>query len=242
MKTEIKPEARSAAMFAARNVQANWNSVFKTMEHWVDKQPREKVPPGMLKLAEEARYFSYKYVSFLSDVKPDPAEADEFSQTKIRNEALVGVLEEWDTIRHALEQRENPRYQETLIELDKLAFECLAPLFGNEKIQKGIFAYFHKLFDIKRFVFSHTPLIGAPFSALHSPEDWLAIPHEAGHYIFWNGTETFTSFNQFYVALQNKFVEVVNTAIQNRNLGGALHHKGEVFQIWLNWLNEIFAD
>jgi hypothetical protein len=171
-----------------------------------------------------------------------PEETDEFSQTKLRNQALERVLEEWDTIRHALEQRENPRYQKTLEELDELTVECLSSLFGEGSNRGKAFAYFHKLFDIKRFAFSHTPLIGAPFSALNSPEDWLAIPHEAGHYIFWNGTGSFETFNQFYLALQDKFVEAISNSLQKRTTGRVYRHKGEVYQVWLNWLNEIFAD
>lgn len=235
-------ETKELAVFARLTTRTNWNSVFKSMDHWADKEPAEKTPSELLKLADEARYFSHKYVSFFSEVKLGPTETDEYNLTKIQNLALDRVLEEWDTIRHALEQRENPRYQETLGELDKLALECLSPLFNEEKLKRGVFAYFHKLFDIKRFAFSHTPLIGAPFSALNCPEDWLAIPHEVGHYIFWNGTSTFKLFNEFYLALQNQFMDAINEAIQGRIQGRVLHHKGEVFQTWLNWLNEIFAD
>jgi hypothetical protein len=236
--------SKTAATLAANNTNANWNSVFKTMDHWVDQRPElvEQVPSGMLQLAGEARYFAHKYASFLSDVIPQADEADEWSTTKLRTLALEKVLEEWDTIRHALEQRENPRYQKTLAELDRLALECLAPIFDEKKLQRGVYAYFHKLFDIKRFVFSRIPLVGAPFSALHSPEDWLAIPHEAGHYLFWNGTDTFAGFNRFYVDLQDQLVAAVNSRIENRISGRPLHHKGEIFQVWLNWLNEIFAD
>lgn len=241
---EMDKDIKGADLLAANSIQTNWNSVFNTMDYWVEKRSllADKVPSGMLSLAEEARFFAHKYASFLAEAKIDPTEVDEFSQTKLRNQALDRVLEEWDTIRHALEQRENPRYQETLGELDQLAIECLSPLFNEEKLRKGVFTYFHKLFDIKRFVFSRTPLIGAPFSALHSPEDWLAIPHEAGHYLFWNGTETFKSFNQFYFALQTQFGEAINIAIQDRVKGRVFHHRGEVLQVWLNWLNEIFAD
>jgi len=241
---EMKTEVNNAAVIAEKNVQSNWNSLFNTMDYWVENRSilAEKVPSGMLSLSQEARFFAHQYSSFLSEVTIDPTEADEFSPTKLRSQALERVLEEWDTIRHALEQRENPRYQDTLVDLDQLAFECLSPLFDDKTLEKGVFAYFHKLFDIKRFVFSRTPLIGAPFSALHSPEDWLAIPHEVGHYIFWNGTKTFSSFNEFYLALQDQVVSVINHSMSNRITGRVFHHKGAVFQIWLNWMNEIFAD
>ena len=235
-------DPKTAAEFAELVTHANWNSAFRSMDFWAGRQYPKEVPPGMVQLANEVRYFSHKYVSFLSKVTLEPAETDEFDQTKLRNQALERVLEEWDTIRHALEQRENPRYQKTLVELDELTVECLSPLFGEKSIRGKAFAYFHKLFDIKRFAFSRIPLIGAPFSALNSPEDWLAIPHEAGHYIFWNGTSTFTSFNQFYLALQDRFVEAISNSLQNRITGRVFHHKGEVYQVWLNWLNEIFAD
>lgn len=243
MNTEYKPKVSNAAFFAAGNLKSNWNSIFTTMDHWAGRAaPKKEVPPGMLRLAEEARYFTHKYEAFLSDVEIDPVESDEFDANKLRSLALEKVLEEWDTIRHALEQRENPRYHDTLVELDALARECFRPFFDEGKFQKGVFTYFHKLFDIKRFVFSNTPLIGAPFSALHAPEDWLAIPHEVGHFIFWNGTESFADFNKFQVGIQNRFIDAINNSIQGRIKGRPLHHKGEVFQVWLDWMNEIFAD
>jgi hypothetical protein len=152
-------------------------------------------------------------------------------------------LDEWDTIRHALEQRENSRYENVLAELDTLSVECLSPLFGGKRFENsGVFTYIHKLFDIKRFAFSRTPLIGAPYDALNAPEAWLAIPHEAGHYVFWNGTDTFDAFNRFYLALQGSVLQAIETALQNRVTGSLFRRKGQVFQTWLNWLDEIFAD
>jgi hypothetical protein len=166
---------------------------------------------------------------------------DEYSEATLQNRALDVALEEWDTIRHALEQRENPRYKKALVELDKLAFECLSPLFGKDKLG-NIYSYIHKLFDIKRFAFSRTPLIGAPFEALNAPESWLAIPHETGHYTFWNGTSTFDTFNNFYVELQDSILGTINNALKKRITGGYFRRRGQVFQIWLNWMSEIFAD
>lgn len=235
-------EPKSVSLFAERVIRAGWNSAFRSMDLWATKA-NENIPPNMIKLAHEARYFINKYRAFFSQVVFEPEEKDEFNQTLVLYHALEVALQEWDTIRHALEQRENSRYQRVLPELDALSIECLSPLFGAEKIERdGVYTYIHKLFDIKRFAFSRTPLIGAPYEALNAPESWLAIPHEAGHYIFWNGTNTFDSFNRFYLTLQDSLLHAIETALQGRIKGAYFRRKGEVIQTWLNWLDEIFAD
>ena len=239
MGTETKP--KNAAFFARNEVTANWNSAARSMDFWAAKRHDRDIPDGMLTLVYEARYFIRKYKEFFSTVQLEPEDLDEYNDTTLINRALDVALEEWDTIRHALEQRENPRYQKTLPELDTLAFECLSPLFGEDKLN-NIYTYVHKLFDIKRFAFSHTPLIGAPYEALHAPESWLAIPHETGHYIFWNGTSTFETFNHFYLVLQNSLLRAIESSLRERVSGGYFRRKGQVFQTWLNWMNEIFAD
>jgi hypothetical protein len=237
-------ELRDVAGIAERTTNANWNSAFRSMDFWATKKLEgDTVPPGMVKLAHEARYFIHKYQDFFSKVTFRPEEKDEYNNTLVQHHALGIALEEWDTIRHALEQRENSRYQKTLGELDKLAIECLSPIFNKENIESvEVYTYLHKLFDIKRFAFSHTPLIGAPYEALNAPEAWLAIPHEAGHYVYWNGTKSFEAFNRFYVGLQNSILKAIEIALQNRIKGGYFRRTGEVFQTWMNWLNEIFAD
>ena len=235
-------QERTATFFARREVNASWNSAARSMDFWAGKRYEKNIPEGLLTLVTEARYFIHKYREFFSQVKFRPEDLDEYSETILLNRALDVALQEWDTLRHALEQRENPRYQNTLTELDTLAIECLSPLFGVDQIQNGIYTYIHKIFDIKRFAFSRTPLVGAPYEALHAPESWLAIPHEAGHYIFWNGTSTFAEFNQFYINLQNALLGAVENALRSRIEGGYFRRRGQIFQIWLSWLNEIFAD
>lgn len=237
-------EPKTAALLAEHTTKANWNSAFRSMDFWATTESRN-IPPGMIELAKEARYFIHKYESFFNQVESvlKPEEKDEFNGTLILHQALGTALEEWDTIRHALEQRENSRYQNVLAELDTLSNECLIPLFGAKKFERdGVHTYIHKLFDIKRFAFSRTPLIGAPYAALNAPEAWLAIPHEAGHYIFWNGTDTFDTFNHFYLALQDSILHAIENALQKRITGGYFRRKGQVFQTWLNWIDEIFAD
>lgn len=232
----------NAALLAKREVNASWNSAVRTMDFWAAKRYDPDIPEGLLTLVEEARYFIHKYRGFFSEVDLKQEDLDEYNQTILLNRALDVALQEWDTIRHALEQRENSRYQNTLTELDALAIECLSPLFGVDKIRNGIHTYIHKIFDIKRFAFSRTPLIGAPYEALHAPESWLAIPHETGHYIFWNGTSTFENFNTFYIDLQNRLLRAIENALRKRITAGYFRRRGEIFHIWLNWLNEIFAD
>ena len=128
----------------------------------------------------------------------------------------------------------------TLAALDQLAKECLQALFPSQA--ENAVTYLHKTYDITRFAFSQMPIIGAPFSALHLPESWLSIPHEAGHYIFWNGTATMGEFARFYAALEEAVIGALSETLGRRTEAGHFRRTGEIYRSWSTWLNEIFAD
>jgi hypothetical protein len=45
--------------------------------------------------------------------------------------------------------------------------------------------YFNKVATVKYFPYTNIPFIGTPY-ARSAVGDWMAIPHELGHYLYWN--------------------------------------------------------
>lgn len=108
-------------------------------------------------------------------------------RTRSLEARIDSVLEDyWRVIGRILEHRHVPHYREKLDKgtrlaehyLQKLLIELPPPLL-----------YFDKVAVIKHIPYTDVPLIGIPFINVinNEPEpDWQAIPHELGHYIYWN--------------------------------------------------------
>jgi hypothetical protein len=222
------------------SVQAEWDSLFKSMNYWSQAQD---IPPHLMELVKDASYFAYRFKRFFDNVSDEQYEQGDTTRSAALHRARLNVIAEWDNIQQALEQRKNERYRERLDELDKLASECLTPILGDATAHRAA-TYFHKVYDIVRFAFSQKPLLGAPYSALHLPESWLAIPHEAGHYIFWNGTDSVAEFSQFQTSLENAVVQQLAASLRpvaKQDISRSRRPR-QVYTTWLSWLDELFAD
>jgi hypothetical protein len=225
---------------AKDRVEAEWNSLMLSMEEW-DNYPGELKPQHIPDLVTEARSFAYLFKNYFEDTLPNAnLQEDGTDQWTVLHQAREVLLAEWDTIRQMLEQRVDKRYQSKLVELDQLTKESLEGVLP-EQAQNAL-TYLHKTYNVTRFAFSKTPIVGAPFSALHLPESWLSIPHEAGHFIFWNMTTTMGDFARFYAELEKSVIDALATTLGKRQGEGHFRRTGEIYRTWLLWLNEIFAD
>lgn len=231
---------RPLPLLAREMVNAEWNSLLLSMDYWDDLVQRQELPVHIRALVRDARDFTHRYLRFFDAVPSRQLQQDSTDEWTVLHQARGLLLTEWDTIRLALEQRTNDHYIPTLVVLDQLATESLRALFPAQA-EKAV-TYLHKTYDITRFAFSQVPIIGAPFSALHLPESWLSIPHEAGHYIFWNGTATMGEFASFYAALEEAVINALSETLGKRTGTGHFRRTGEIYRTWFVWLNEIFAD
>jgi len=129
---------------------------------------------------------------------------------------LAQVSYDLSAIRQAADQRRTPELKATLKKADQLAQNAL-----NLAIEKGLLkagtvvTYFDKSPFIRVIPYAPVALVGIPYTALESPRDLLAIPHEIGHYVYHHAT----------------------------GLGAKLHTQIPLDPPWYNhWLEEIFAD
>lgn len=105
---------------------------------------------------------------------------------------------------------------------DQLAYQALQPAKECGLVEEHTTAlvYFEKMPSIRVLPYSHIALIGIPYSCTALTEDFLAIPHEVGHYVYWHGKDA----NQQY---------------SRKRIKDAFDHERQWLQ---NWLEEIFAD
>lgn len=113
-------------------------------------------------------------------------------------------------------QRQQSDLQKTLGKADKLAQSALDVAVSSGLMpQCGVLTYFNKSANIRLIPYAPLALIGVPFTAAAAPMDFLAIPHEVGHYVYHHAP----------------------------GLAAALHACIPLYPNWINhWIEEIFAD
>lgn len=94
-------------------------------------------------------------------------------------------------IEWAAEQRLNgsDAMRAALHAADQLAYAALEPAIAGNLLDANttVITYFEKFASIRVLPYANAALIGIPFSCIHTPQDFLAIPHEVGHYVFGRG-------------------------------------------------------
>lgn len=114
---------------------------------------------------------------------------------------------------------------DTLAKADRIACAALQPA-----VDAGIFdqitavTYFQRKPSIRVIPYASVALIGIPYTCVSEVRDFMAIPHEAGHFVYNNG--------------KNK-----HDPLEHRTIGESLSKTVEKTDRWLqNWNEELFAD
>ncbi|MBK7897015.1 MAG: hypothetical protein IPJ90_19450 [Anaerolineaceae bacterium] len=119
-------------------------------------------------------------------------------------------------IRRIYQQRQETGGQATLTQADKLAQAGLdVAVQAGLLPQTAVLTYFNKSANIRIIPYAPLALVGLPYTATHADLDFLAIPHEVGHYVYHHAP----------------------------GLAAHLHAHIPLYPEWANhWLEEIFAD
>ena len=140
-------------------------------------------------------------------------------------------------IQHAINQRRRQLDGQAMLQgctlsmADQLAWLAmeLAIDAGYLPADTRIITYLAKSIRSRLVPYSHTLLISIPYSALHSginpSRNYLAIPHEIGHHLYWNGTHP-----ESKLTMRDHLLKKV----------GEAEIKSDDWR--LHWLEEIFAD
>lgn len=113
-------------------------------------------------------------------------------------------------------QRQQPEMEPALEKADKLAQAALnIAIDGGLLPACGVLTYFNKSANIRLIPYAPLALVGVPYTITKTSMDFLAIPHEVGHYVYHHAS----------------------------GLAAQLHALIPLYPNWINhWLEELFAD
>ncbi len=146
---------------------------------------------------------------------------------------LLQRLTEQSTIAQLKGNAQAKQLLETLDKADRLAYAALKPMLGPTGQPLTVLTYFQKSVNVRIIPYAPVVLIGIPLTCLETARDFLAIPHEVGHYLYWYHVVTAQAGGQAVVI--KKFLDPPQAA-QNRS------RPLEPQEPWQAWHEEIFAD
>ncbi|MFN8376741.1 MAG: hypothetical protein U0694_28200 [Anaerolineae bacterium] len=118
---------------------------------------------------------------------------------------------------------------DTLAKADKIAYAALQPAV-NKGILSGnwtALTYFMRDAQVRVIPYANVALVGIPLTCTREPRDFLAIPHEVGHSVYWNAHLPGSVKNKMWRDIEHS---VVDTETREPI-------------IWLRkWAEEVFAD
>jgi hypothetical protein len=79
---------------------------------------------------------------------------------------------------------------------EAVALAALSPMEAYLDGPTTVLIYCHKFPSIRVIPYARVAIIGIPFTCASVPRDYLAIPHEVGHYVFWRGKSNGKSIGQ----------------------------------------------
>jgi hypothetical protein len=184
------------------------------------RQTIQKLLQGLHALADDQIQF------FLTAQPPAPYSADHALSLTLRQIAC-----DIEAIERAAHQRiaGAPEMREALERADELARQALGLAIGRFLPEITALTYFRRPPAAARALpYAPVALLGIPYTSTRLPRDMLAIPHEAGHFLFWRGVVSDG---------EDKGLHIYN-ALRRRLLARAPYHSENSRR----WLEEVFAD
>lgn len=163
------------------------------------KPPKQGAPPagqlgtlsslaGYLEMFGSAHYdYFAKYCDFR-----DPQKAQtEPSRAHILQTILDQIICDLEVIQRARDQRQALSTSDLLSLTDKVAMRALQPaeelLSAQKTAPTTVLTYVQKSPGIRVIPYAKVALIGVPLTCMSVSRDFMAIPHEVGHYLYWHG-------------------------------------------------------
>ena len=189
------------------------------------------------KLLHEFMVFSTDYIGLLKKV-PETISRNSF----VVNNGIEKLQQEWNMLSRASEQRLIAGLKEQLDRASSLG-ETYCGKWNNIEEKKSAPAlgmpvvYFEKMFRISRSIYApQIPLISIPLTDSDQPNNWQSLAHEFSHHIFWNGLgdqEIGEAHQKLRTSVTKLFYSDPAKATRQQTVRA---------ELWVNWLEEIFAD
>jgi hypothetical protein len=184
-------------------------------------------------LLEQFSSFILNYFQYLAQhTPPETLERDLKS-------AFSTLHREWVTISRVCEQRQVDEFGPALKGTDLTAKEYYDRFLGYKSPNVTPITYFAKLYAITRSNFTNYPLTSMPLYVLNDSSQWtLGLAHEIGHHIYWNSARLLQ-----YQTVQGGLRTAVLRSLEISTMNYDDFSRGsKLASIWVNWLEEVFAD
>jgi len=132
--------------------------------------------------------FSNEYSEFVERLIREETNfaSDETTPERLRERFQSSFNNYWAPLGQVAMQRLVPFYQEYLDKATDKANDYLQQFNLND----GVLVYFKKVNSIRHYPYSDVAFIGIPYlQSILGNTDMMAIPHELGHYLYWNFLE-----------------------------------------------------
>ena len=175
-------------------------------------------------LIERLRAFADdQFFFFLDGFSQDKLSTiDELPPAFILSKILEQISNDLNVLEQIADDWQNPQKVPSLKQATVLANNALELAFQNNFLTTQVTSlpYLHRSPVIRVIPYAGAALIGIPYTAVTSLRGLLAIPHEVGHYVYWNGQYKGKAIHEYL------YTELVNAGL------GKYSH----------WLEEIFSD
>jgi len=194
-----------------------------TLLNFTRKETLHNLVQCLQSFARDQFYFFYDGLNGQHKLLPSA----EFPIEFVLQAVIAQMTYDLEVILRAADQRisASQHMKRTLDTADKLAWKALQPAkdYGWISQDTTVLTYFQKSPAIRIIPYTSIALIGIPFTTVAIDRDYLAIPHEVGHYVYRNGT-----------------FEIGNA---RKPIFRVLDQELTASPPWLKtWLEEIFAD
>jgi len=236
---------------------ANWKKIYEDLAKQAEATANQS-KTNELKHIDEILNMISEFLDFCRDYvdeiitfseQKNFSENDNNDLTDDVNETLTTY---WKAISSAVEQHIPGKQPDKLKDAYKQLFSFLKSLsdrlenFNKEDVHIVLY-----LFEAKdsakaiRFPFGSTRLIGIPWSDVQK-EDWMSIPHELGHHVYWNARFSPEDVTLLPAPgknfLQEEIDNAINQVVELGFLKGDAQNTQDIKTALGGWTEEIFAD
>lgn len=185
------------------------------------------------------RRFSLEYLQFFDAIHNSNGSRHAFTTVdRLQSRVLQAFNDYWAPLGEIAAQRQLTPYRKHLEELTTYATDLLGKFLGQGS-HRGVLVYFNKTNAIRYYPYTDIAFIAMPYTHLIS-KDRMSIPHELGHFIYWNMADSLAN-------VRKKHSELKNEAEQQLRLAAATewsnqNDQDDIVHMFLEWLEEIYCD
>lgn len=211
-----------------------------------------------LDLINALRVFGQNHFNFFLNgfTNTDPAKGpvlerdDRYSPDFVMSGVIGRITEDLRQIQSCLADRvlyaslKNPAAQEALLALENADYLAYASLAGQPHLLEGPFTVisaFHDLTTVRLIPYAPVALISVPLTSTKQVRDYLAVPHEAGHYLLHHAHNL--KDPQVYDHIEASLKQFVRELEAEMSAESEIEGEIEARIRYLHaWIEELFAD